>query len=264
MYNLLKFELYKLKNSKTFRNLFIITTILIVFILRLFYTNAGPWKLFDFIYNNRECGFFINNFKDRIHPTSLEFFNSAFGFSIVMIILIMFIVGAFVVDEYSNGTIKNIIAYGHNRIKIYISKFLIICLGIFTLVIFLLFIPVIIALILGWEKAVSISEIIRIIKSTVLICWIFTTIVSIYMCFMTIIKSKSIVIGLGIVFLFLNGAGFFSSFKFERYTPAFMLMNIGTLSPNSVDIQNMIVTCFILIILSNLLGIFIFKNQDIK
>jgi ABC-2 type transport system permease protein len=43
-----------------------------------------------------------------------------------------------------------------------------------------------------------------------------------------------------------------------------MLMNIGTLRPNSVDILNMIVTCFILTILSTLLGIFIFKNQDIK
>jgi ABC-2 type transport system permease protein len=237
---------------------------LIIFVLRLFYTNAGQWKLFDFIYNNRECGFFINNFKDRIHPTSLEFFNSAFGFSIVMIILLMFIVGAFVVDEYSHGTIKNIIAYGHNRTKIYISKLLIICLGIFTLVAFLLFIPVVIALIIGWIQYVSISEIIKIIKSTVLICWIFTTIASIYMCLDTIIRSKSVAIGLCIVFLFSNGAGFFSKFKFERYIPSFMLMNIGTLRPNSVDILNMIVTCFILTILSTLLGIFIFKNQDIK
>ncbi|MHC6180444.1 ABC transporter permease subunit [Clostridium sp. JNZ X4-2] len=264
MYNLLKFELFKLKSNITFKISIIITLILIFLVLKLFHSHAGLIMIFAFTYEHKDIGFIVNSFNNILTPTALEFFKSSLGFSVLLTILLLFLVGSFIVNEYSYGTIKNTLSYGHSRLKIYLSKVVIIYLAIFILLILLLFTPLTIALILGWVKFISFYRIIKLFKYTLLIYLIFMATASVYMCLATILKNKSIVIALGMIYLFINAAGFLINFKFDKYTPTFMLIRLGNLNPSLSDIKNIILICSIIILIFVSLGIIIFKNQDIK
>ncbi|HBC96490.1 MAG TPA: ABC transporter permease [Clostridium sp.] len=264
MYNLMKFELYKLKYNTAFKISISIILFLIFLVLKLFYSHLDIIVIFSFIYDRKTFGFFINKFHDISSPTALEFFISSFGFSVILIILSLFLVGSYIVNEYSCGTVKNTLSYGHSRLKVYLSKIITIYLSIFILLILLLFVPLITALILGWVKSISAYTAARLFKYTLIIYLIFAAIASIYACLAAIIKSKSIIIALGMTILFINAGGFLINFKFDKYTPVIMLMKLGSLNSPTSDICSTISICSIIILISLVLGITVFKNQDIR
>lgn len=264
MYNLLKFELYKLKYNTVFKISTIITLFLTFLVLKLFYSHLDIIVIFSFIHGHETFGFFINKFHNIFTPTALEFFKSSFGFSVILIILSLFLVGSYIINEYSYGTVKNTLSYGHSRSKIYLSKIIITYLSIFILLILLLFLPLAVALILGWVKSISAYTAVKIFKYTLLTYLILITLASAYTCLATIIKSKSIIIALGMILLFVNAGGFLINLKFDIYTPIIMLMKLGSLNSSPSDICNVISICTIIILVSLGLGIITFKNQDIK
>lgn len=69
----------------------------------------------------------------------LDVYYVSFGVGIIEI-LIGVLVGGFLAKEYSEGTMKNILAYGKSRTKFYLSKFIAMMVGvsIFTLIITLI------------------------------------------------------------------------------------------------------------------------------
>ena len=72
MYNLLKFEIYKLKHNKTFINSLIITSLLIIYSIYLFFYSKVTFKIVENSFQGNEFGFLVNNFKDRLHPKAIE------------------------------------------------------------------------------------------------------------------------------------------------------------------------------------------------
>lgn len=269
MYNLIKFEFYKLKNSKVFKNsLIVISCFVILGIIIFFGTEESIDIMHDYL-GGRNLGFSINYFADKSHPTAVEFFYSALGFIPVMEILVLFLVAALVVNEYSNGTIKNIVSYGHKRIYIYISKLFIISLAIFILVSLLLFGSVLIQVVInGCGKTFSFNDIFYMFRCTLLLWIVLTSMASIYMCLATFVKSKSVVVGVGIILMFLSSVFLHLLYSqlngYPNYTPTYMLINICSEAPNAATIYHMIINCIVLIVSTTLLGGFIFKNQDIK
>ncbi|OPJ64230.1 ABC transporter permease subunit [Clostridium oryzae] len=269
MYNLIKFEMYKLKHSKIFRNLLIVTGVLIFLSMLIYYQLKNVWYIMYDSFGGRDYGFVINSFKDRLHPKALEFFYSAAGFSNIMEILVMFLVGAFIIDEYSNGTIKNIVAHGHKRIHIYLSKLLVMAVAILIMNAMLLFGTAIVgALSTGQVLTFSMDSIVEMIGFTIIVCLILIEMASIYMFFATLIKSKALIIGVGTVILF-------SSFifmhplcnyieQYPEYTPTYILMDICTIHPDTAAIGHILITCCITILITTLLGILSFDRQDIK
>ena len=59
--------------------------------------------------------------KDMMNPTSIEVYHASFG-SGIMEILIGILVAALIAKEYSQGTIKNFLAYGKRKRRVLFSK----------------------------------------------------------------------------------------------------------------------------------------------
>lgn len=262
MYNLLKFEMYKLKYNKTFRASVMITAALIIWCVYLSLYNNHTIKEISDYFQGREFGILINNFQDRAHPKFIEYFYSALGFCPVISILVIFLVGSIVIDEYTEGTIKNIAAYGHKRVKIYISKLITIFLSIFILITLLLFGTVIIgSFISGWNGTFSFNLFAQMMKVTISIVLVYFSLASIYICLAIIIRNKSIFAVLAIMGMIIEVTYLFKFNGFFKYMPMFMFVEIGMLQ---INLYNIILNCSILIIITTLLGTLIFKNLELK
>ncbi|NMM62970.1 ABC transporter permease subunit [Clostridium sp. P21] len=262
MYNLLKFEMYKLKYNKTFISSVIVTAFSIIWCIYLSLYNNHTIKEINDYFQGREFGILINNFQDRVHPKFIEYFYSAFGFCPVISILVIFLVGSIVIDEYTEGTIKNIAAYGHKRVKIYISKLIIICLSIFILIILLLFGTAIMgSFISGWNGTFSFNLFIQMMKVTISITLVYFSLASIYICLAVIIRNKSIFAVLSIIGMIIEVSYLFQFNDFFKHMPMFMFIEICMLQ---INLYSIILNCSILIIITTLVGAFIFKNLELK
>ncbi|RHW66701.1 hypothetical protein DZC34_00625 [Clostridium botulinum] len=263
MYNLIKFEFYKLKHNRVFKNSLILISLCVAYVIYLFFSKGHTHKIFNSVFEGREYGFWLNNFNNRGNPKVIEFARSALGFVPILETLIIFIAGEFIIKEYSYGTLKNILSYGHKREQVYISKIIIMFVVTFILTFLLLFGTVIVAFITGAIKKVSYDEILGAINFILLICIVFTAIGSIYTFLCTLIKSKSLIVAIGLIYIFVSSI-FIGRIPYQKYTPTFMLMDIGIVAPTVQNIHHIIMTCIILIIVTSCLGIYIFKKEDIN
>ncbi|APF25560.1 ABC-2 transporter family protein [Clostridium sporogenes] len=263
MYNLIKFEFYKLKHNRVFKNSLILISLCVAYTIYLFFFKEHTYKVFNSAFGGREYGFWLNNFNNRGNPKAIEFVHSALGFVPIFELLIMFIAGEFIIKEYSYGTLKNILSYGHKREQVYISKIIIMLVATFILTFLLLFGTVIVAFISGAIKKVSYDEILGAINFILLICIVFTAIASIYTFLCTLIKSKSLIVAIGLIYIFVSSI-FIGKIPYQKYTPTFMLMDIGIVPPTVQNIHHIIMTCIILIIVTSFLGIYVFKKEDIS
>lgn len=204
MYNLIKFEFYKLKHNRVFKNSLIIISLCVAYTIYLFFFKEYTHKVFNAAFGGREYGFWLNNFNNRGNPKAIEFVRSALGFVPILQILIIFMAGEFIIKEYSYGTLKNIVSYGHKREQVYISKIIIMLVVTFILTFLLLFGTVIVAFISGAIKKVSYDEILEAINFILLLSIVFTAIASIYTFLCTLIKSKSLIVTIGLIYIFVS------------------------------------------------------------
>ncbi|KEI80186.1 hypothetical protein EXM30_13595 [Clostridium botulinum] len=263
MYNLIKFEFYKLKHNRVFKNSLILISLCVAYTIYLFFFKEHKHMIFNSAFGGREYGFWLNNFNDRGNPKVIEFVRSALGFGPILEILIIFMAGEFIIKEYSYGTLKNILSYGHKREQVYISKIIIMLVVTFILTFLLLFGTVIVAFISGAIREFSYGEILGAINFILLICIVFTAMASIYTFLCTLIKSKSLIVTIGLIYIFVS-ATCIGRIPYQKYTPTFMLMDIGIVPPSIQNIHHIIMTCIILVIVTSFIGLFIFKKQDIK
>lgn len=267
MYNLIRFEIYKLRRSKTFTNLLKIVTGLIVLTIVLSFFKSVKLNFISGIYNGKEIGFSINKFNDYSDPLAIEFFYSASSFTYILLILQVSLVEELIHDEYSKGTIKNLLAYGHKRWKVYLAKLLVMFLAIFILVIYLLFGTVILGIVInGFREDFKLTLALEMFYTTGLIWGILMAIASVYMFLAMAIRSSYKVIAIAIIFPCVSyiQLAIYEVAGYEQYLPTFMLVYICSIKPEINFIYLIIKVCSILIIISTILGIIVFKNQDIK
>lgn len=262
MYNLLKFEIYKLKHNRIFLNSIMITSLLIIYSIYLFFHSKITLKILETSYQGNEVGFIVNNFKNRLHPKAIEFFYSSFGFSPYIAIILIFIVGSVVLDEFSSGTINNIIVYGHKRAKIYISKLLIISLSTLILIAFLLLGTMTAGTFInGFREALSFNDLIKSIEFTILAALILSSLASIYTCLAMFIRNKLILISLVILALLLITSYPPSFESFMKYSPIFMLINMGSFK---IDPYSIIFSSAAIIVSTTIIGILKFNKLELK
>lgn len=262
MYNLLKFEIYKLKHNRIFFSSLMITSLLIIYSIYLFFHSKITLKILETSYQENEFGFLVNNFKDRLHPKVIEFFYSSFGFSPYISIILIFIVGSLVPDEFSNGTINNIIVYGHKRVKIYISKLLVISLSALILIALLLFGTMASGIFINCSREfLSFNDLIKSIEFTLLAALILSSLASIYMCLAMFIRNKLILITL-IILAMLLITSYPPSFEgFMKYSPIFMLIDMGAFK---IDPYSIIFSSAIIIVITTIIGILRFNKLEFK
>lgn len=265
MNNLIRSEIYKIIRSRVFKNSCIIISLssVLVMFFKLIFHGKGSWNLIHSSIRGREYGFTISGYRDTI---PIEYLYNALGIMAVILIISIFIVGVSVINEYISGAIKNSIAYGHNRIIIYLSKMIgvsIVVMGITT--VFILISIFGSSIIYGLCENFTfnmISEIIIIIifVNIALICF-----VSINMCLAFMIRSKALILlvfMLNALLTLIRVAKSISSIM--RFNPLFMLMDVCAKVPTMKLMVTYTVNCLVVIAVSTLVGAIFFKKQDIK
>ena len=103
--------------------------------------------------------------KDMMNPTSIEVYHASFGSGVIEII-IGILVGALIAKEYSQGTIKNFLAYGKRREEFYLAKFVSMVIAVTIILAVMTILPtIVVTLMNGWGKAFEISQLLGMIKT---------------------------------------------------------------------------------------------------
>lgn len=161
MLRMINAEIYKLFKSKIFKVLCLVAVMLsLVVIVVNTYLNEDTLReslkslpeeqqtqMIDSMKNPEGEKIVVTGFalttSGAINPfdtTARETFNMSFGVGIIEILIVVLVANLFA-KEYSEGTIKNILAYGKKREQYYMAKFVAISVGIAIITLIMCIIP---------------------------------------------------------------------------------------------------------------------------
>ena len=283
MLRMVKAELYKLFKSGTFKVLIIISLVSIIQCIYhilleknvTFVSEGGvievPFKEDDRIVIPGQLGVIKTDAEDVDDIKSYETFNISFGIGIIEI-LIAILVGRSVAKEYSEGTIKNTLAYGKKRSHFYLSKYvaniivIAILIGIITIGS-----TVALTIIKGWGKPFEISQLLKMINTFIGAMIIYGGVLAVFMLIAILIKNNggTIVIAILGFVLFPTQIAFSygQNVVFDKIYESTLFYNsllVTHIKATNVDIIKASWTGMIWLIVSLLLGIKIFERQKIK
>ena len=187
--------------------------------------------------------------KDIMNPTAIEIFHASFGSGVIEI-LIGILVGALLAKEYSQGTIKNFLAYGKRREEFYLSKFISIVIAITIILMIITITPTIIfTLFNGWGQSFEISQVLGMIKTFIVSLMASSAVASLIMVIAILVKSN----------------GIYPWFdRIYEVLPFYNSALATSIKAGNVDLIKSTVISLITIIISLFTGIKLFKFQDIK
>lgn len=289
----LKAELYKLFKNRTFK--VIVTIVIAMSILTVVMASSVIEKILmdslgDMPENQKEI--FIQEMmnsvesesivtpgalgiqiqaKDIMNPTALEIYHSSFG-SGFMEILIGILVASLMAKEYSQGTIKNFLAYGKKREEFYISKFLAMVIAITILLALLTIIPTIgTTIINGWGQNFELSQLLGMMKVFIAAILTNLAVASLIMIIATLVKSNGATIGIAVALFIgvptLGGFlyGIYPWFdKIYEVLPFYNSALAVSIYSSNTDVLRAMIIASITIVIALIFGIKIFKTQDIK
>ncbi|MBU3137382.1 ABC transporter permease [Clostridium gasigenes] len=293
MYRLIKAEMFKLSKNKTFKVLCIVAIILsiITIVMTLIMTEDHLIKSLGNIpedqkmiqleqikllasksgFNPGKIGVQVDGVKDMFNITTVELFHISFEKGILEV-LIGILVAAFLAKEYSEGTIKNILAYGKKRSHYYISKWIAITLGTTIIMAITVGLATIINIIInGWGEPFEIIQLMGMLKTFGAAVIVNSAVVAIIMLIATLVKSNGATIGISVAIFV--GIPLFTSFLygkidwFDNLYELTLLYNVAivtAISANSTDVIKAIMISLVTLVAALGCGIAVFNKQDIK
>ena len=294
MPRLIKAELYKLFKSRIFKILCAVAILLSVMTISMdalmseefIMNNMGDIpqdakvqmieemknsQTEDVIIQPGQLGIHMGNVKDPFNITPLEMFHASFGAGLIEI-LIGILVATMLAKEYSQGTIKNTLAYGKKREHFYMAKFISITLGVAILLILLTGVPVIFTTLMkGWRQEFQVSQLVEIVSVFGGALVISAAIVSIMMLIATLVKSNAGTIGICVGLFIL--APTFTSFIYGNYewfdklyelTTFYNYALVTAINASGADMLRAITIGGATALLALGCGVTMFKAQDIK
>lgn len=209
--------------------------------------------------------------KDMMNPTSIEVYHASFG-SGIMEILIGILVAALIAKEYSQGTIKNFLAYGKRREEFYLAKFVAMIVGIAIISAVMTILPTIVVTIMnGWGESFEFSQVLGMIKTFVVSVVASSAVAAIAMVIATLVKSNGATIGITVAIFI--GVPTFGGFLYGIYTwfdrvyevlPFYNSALATSIKAGNGDLLRSVIISLVTIAISLFVGIKIFKSQDIK
>ena len=209
--------------------------------------------------------------KDMMNPTSIEVYHASFG-SGIMEILIGILVAALIAKEYSQGTIKNFLAYGKRREEFYLAKFVAMIVGIAIISAVMTILPTIVVTIMnGWGESFEFSQVLGMIKTFVVSVVASSAVAAIAMVIATLVKSNGSTIGITVAIFI--GVPTFGGFLYGIYTwfdrvyevlPFYNSALATSIKAGNGDLLRSLLIALVTIAISLFAGIRIFKAQDIK
>ena len=209
--------------------------------------------------------------KDMMNPTSIEVYHASFGSGVIEII-IGILVGALIAKEYSQGTIKNFLAYGKRREEFYLAKFVSMVIAVTIILAVMTILPtIVVTLMNGWGKAFEISQLLGMIKTFVASVIAGSAVAALAMIIATLVKSNGATIGITVaIFIGIPTlAGFLYGIYpwFDRVYEVLPFYNSAlatSIKAGNGDLLRSVIITLVTIAISLFVGIKIFKSQDIK
>lgn len=209
--------------------------------------------------------------KDMMNPTSIEVYHASFGSGVIEII-IGILVGALIAKEYSQGTIKNFLAYGKRREEFYLAKFVSMVIAVTIILAVMTILPtIVVTLMNGWGKAFEISQLLGMIKTFVASVIASSAVAALAMIIATLVKSNGATIGITVaIFIGIPTlAGFLYGIYpwFDRVYEVLPFYNSAlatSIKAGNGDLLRSVIISLVTIAISLFVGIKIFKSQDIK
>ena len=209
--------------------------------------------------------------KDMMNPTAIETYHSSFGSGVIEV-LIGILVAALMAKEYSQGTIKNFLAYGKKREEFYLAKFIAIVVAIAIILAVMTILPTIASTVMnGWGQAFEISQLLGMIKTFVASLIASSAVAALAMVIATLVKSNGATIGITVAIFI--GVPTFAGFLYGIYPwfdrvyevlPFYNSALASSIKAGNGDLVRSVVISLITILISLFAGIRVFKSQDIK
>ena len=209
--------------------------------------------------------------KDMMNPTSIEVYHASFGSGVIEII-IGILVGALIAKEYSQGTIKNFLAYGKRREEFYLAKFVSMVIAVTIILAVMTILPtIVVTLMNGWGQSFEISQLLGMIKTFVASVIAGSAVAALAMIIATLVKSNGATIGITVaIFIGIPTlAGFLYGIYpwFDRVYEVLPFYNSAlatSIKAGNGDLLRSVIISLVTIAISLFVGIKIFKSQDIK
>ena len=209
--------------------------------------------------------------KDIMNPTAIEVYHSSFGSGVIEI-LIGILVAALMAKEYSQGTIKNFLAYGKKREEFYLAKFIAIVVGVAIILAVMTILPTIaVAIMNGWGQAFEFSQVLGMIKTFIASLIASSAVATLAMVIATLVKSNGATIGITVAIFI--GVPTFAGFLYGIYPwfdrlyevlPFYNSALATSIKAGNGDLLRSILIATVTIVISLFAGIRVFKSQDIK
>ena len=209
--------------------------------------------------------------KDMMNPTSIEVYHASFGSGVIEII-IGILVGALIAKEYSQGTIKNFLAYGKRREEFYLAKFVSMVIAVTIILVVMTILPtIVVTLMNGWGQAFEISQLLGMIKTFVASVIAGSAVAALAMIIATLVKSNGATIGITVAIFI--GIPTLARFLYGIYPwldrvyevlPFYNSALATSIKAGNGDLLRSVIISLVTIAISLFVGIKIFKSQDIK
>lgn len=209
--------------------------------------------------------------KDMMNPTSIEVYHASFGSGVIEII-IGILVGALIAKEYSQGTIKNFLAYGKRREEFYLAKFVSMVIAVTIILAVMTILPtIVVTLMNGWGQAFEISQLLGMIKTFVASVIAGSVVAALAMIIATLVKSNGATIGITVAIFI--GIPTLARFLYGIYPwfdrvyevlPFYNSALATSIKAGNGDLLRSVIISLVTIAISLFVGIKIFKSQDIK
>lgn len=209
--------------------------------------------------------------KDMMNPTSIEVYHASFGSGVIEV-LIGILVGALIAKEYSQGTIKNFLAYGKKREEFYLAKFVSMVVAVTIISAIMTILPTVAVTIMnGWGQAFEVSQLLGMIKTFVASVIASSAVAALAMVIATVVKSNGATIGITVAIFI--GVPTFAGFLYGIYPwfdriyevlPFYNSALATSIKTGNGDLLRSVIISLITIAISLFVGIRIFKAQDIK
>ena len=209
--------------------------------------------------------------KDMMNPTSIEVYHASFGSGVIEI-LIGILVAALIAKEYSQGTIKNFLAYGKRREEFYLAKFVSMIVAIVIILAVMTILPTVVVTIMnGWGREFEFSQVLGMIKTFISSVVASSAVAAIAMVIATLVKSNGATIGITVAIFI--GVPTFAGFLYGIYPwfdrvyevlPFYNSALATSIKAGNGDLFRSLIISVVTITISLFAGIRIFKAQDIK
>ena len=208
---------------------------------------------------------------DIMNPTAIEVYHASFGSGVIET-LIGILVAALMAKEYSQGTIKNFLAYGKKREEFYLAKFIAIVVGVAIILEIITILPTIASTIMnGWGQAFEFSQLLGMIKTFIASLIASSAVAALAMVIATLVKSNGATIGITVAIFI--GVPTFAGFLYGIYPwfdrvyevlPFYNSALATSIKAGNGDLLRSILIATVTIVISLFAGIRVFKSQDIK